>query len=93
MGRALLWKKDVWIDRCFALWLRCFLWGNRDVRVDTKLNQWVWSKGIRNPPRRIRVRLSRRRNEEEDAENPLYTLVSVVDVADFKGLVTEQVEA
>lgn len=66
---------------------------NRDVRIDTKLNQWVWSKGIRNPPRRIRIRLARRRNEEEDAENPLYTLVSVVDVADFKGLVTEQVEA
>jgi large subunit ribosomal protein L31e len=66
---------------------------NRDVRIDTKLNQWVWSKGVRNPPRRVRVRLSRKRNEEEDAVNPLYTLVSVVDVADFKGLVTEQVEA
>lgn len=65
----------------------------RDIRVDTKLNQWVWSQGIRNPPRRIRVRLSRKRNEDEDASDKLYTLVSVVDVADFKGLVTEQVEA
>ena len=34
-----------------------------DVRVDTKLNQFVWSKGIRNVPFRMRVRLARKRNE------------------------------
>ncbi|MCL4120207.1 UNVERIFIED_CONTAM: hypothetical protein GTU68_061751, partial [Idotea baltica] len=35
-----------------------------DVRVDPKLNQFVWNQGIRNLPRRVRVRISRKRNEE-----------------------------
>lgn len=33
--------------------------GTKDVRVDPKLNEAVWSKGIKNPPRRIRVRFER----------------------------------
>ncbi len=41
---------------------------NRDVRVDTTLNKFIWSQGIKNVPKRIRVRLSRRRNEDEDAK-------------------------
>merc|ERR1719454_299949 len=41
----------------------------KDVRVDTGLNRFVWSHGIRNVPRKIRVRISRRRNEDEDAKN------------------------
>ncbi|KAL5460127.1 hypothetical protein EMCRGX_G033554 [Ephydatia muelleri] len=36
-----------------------------DVRIDTKLNKQVWARGIRNVPVRIRVRLSRKRNEDE----------------------------
>merc|ERR1719330_2329942 len=39
--------------------------GTKDVRVDTKLNKFVWSCGIRFVPRRVRVRLSRKRNEDE----------------------------
>ncbi|TIB74505.1 hypothetical protein E3Q22_00773 [Wallemia mellicola] len=31
--------------------------GTKDVRLDPKLNQQVWSRGVRSPPRRIRVRL------------------------------------
>jgi len=42
-----------------------------DVRVETKLNKFVWSKGIRNIPKRVRVRLSRKRNEDEEAEHPV----------------------
>ena len=30
-----------------------------DNRVDTELNKFIWSKGIRNVPYRVRVRLSR----------------------------------
>ncbi|OCT95253.1 hypothetical protein XELAEV_18012938mg [Xenopus laevis] len=45
-----------------------------DVRIDTRLNKAVWAKGIRNVPYRIRVRLSRKRNEDEDSPNKLYTL-------------------
>ena len=33
--------------------------GTKDVRIDPKLNEAVWAKGIRYPPRRIRVRLER----------------------------------
>ena len=40
----------------------------KDVRIDTALNKYVWSKGIRNVPYRVRVRLSRRKNEDEEAD-------------------------
>merc|ERR1719348_1003449 len=64
-----------------------------DVRVDTSLNKAVWSHGIKNVPRRVRVRLARKRNEDEDSANKLYTLVTHVSVDSFKGLQTESVEA
>ena len=50
-----------------------------DVRVDTTVNKFVWHKGVRNVPYRIRVRLERKRNEDEDAAETMYTLVSLVD--------------
>lgn len=46
-----------------------------DVRIDTPLNKFLWSNGIRNIPRRVRVRLSRRKNDEENAKTEFYTLV------------------
>ncbi|KAL1509610.1 hypothetical protein ABEB36_004321 [Hypothenemus hampei] len=67
--------------------------GTPDVRVDTRLNKQLWSKGIRNVPFRVRVRLSRRRNDDEDSVHKLYTLVTYVPVATFKGLQTENVDA
>lgn len=60
--------------------------GTSDVRVDTQLNKHVWSRGIRNVPFRIRVRLARKRNEDEDAPDQLYTLVTHVPVDSFKGM-------
>ena len=39
------------------------------------------------------MRLSRKRNEDEDAEEKLYTLVQLVEVSSFKGLQTENVES
>merc|ERR1711981_69676 len=66
--------------------------GTNDVRIDTRLNKHVWSQGVRGVPFRIRVRLARMRNEDEDSANKLYTLVSHVNVATFKGLQTENVE-
>ena len=62
-----------------------------DVRVDAKLNKFLWSKGIRNVPTRVRVRLSRKRNEDEEASEKLYTLVQHVEVTSVKGLNTEVV--
>ncbi|KAJ8931039.1 hypothetical protein NQ314_016067, partial [Rhamnusium bicolor] len=67
--------------------------GTPDVRIDTRLNKQLWSKGIRNVPFRVRVRLSRRRNDDEDSVNKLYTLVTYVAVPTFKGLQTENVDA
>jgi large subunit ribosomal protein L31e len=66
--------------------------GTVDVRIDTRLNKFLWSQGIRNVPFRVRVRLSRKRNDDEDSPNKLYTLVSWVNVASFKGLQTENVD-
>ncbi|EFA02592.1 large ribosomal subunit protein eL31 [Tribolium castaneum] len=67
--------------------------GTPDVRIDTRLNKQLWSKGIRNVPFRVRVRLSRRRNDDEDSVNKLFTLVTYVPVGTFKGLQTENVDA
>jgi len=48
---------------------------------------------FRNVPFRVRVRLSRRRNDDEDSANKLYTLVTYISVSSFKGLQTENVDA
>merc|ERR1711872_896687 len=58
----------------------------QDVRIDTSLNKFVWSQGVKDVPHRVRVRLSRRHNDDEDSINKLYTLVSYVKVDSFKGL-------
>merc|ERR1711936_537985 len=66
--------------------------GTTDVRIDTRLNKHLWSQGIKSVPFRVRVRLARLRNEDEDSVNKLYTLVTHVSVPSFKGLQTENVE-
>nr|ACN09941.1 60S ribosomal protein L31 [Salmo salar]ACN12288.1 60S ribosomal protein L31 [Salmo salar] len=66
--------------------------GTPDVRIDTRLNKAVWTKGVRNVPYRMRVRLSRKRNEDEDSPNKLYTLVTYVPVTTYKGLQTVNVD-
>ncbi|XP_038953342.2 large ribosomal subunit protein eL31-like [Rattus norvegicus] len=66
--------------------------GTPDVHTDNKLNKAVWAKGIRNVPYRIRVRLSKKRNEDEDSPNKLYTLVTYVPVTTFKNLQTVNVD-
>lgn len=66
--------------------------GTKDVRIDTKLNKSIWTNGIKNVPRRIRVRFARKRNDDEEAKHKLYTLVSYVPVATFDGLQTETID-
>ncbi|KAJ3267983.1 60S ribosomal protein L31 [Borealophlyctis nickersoniae] len=66
--------------------------GTKDVRVDPALNKAIWARGIKSVPHRIRVRLSRRRNDAEDATEKLYTFVTYVPVTNFKGLQTQTVE-
>jgi len=60
-----------------------------DVRIDVKLNQHIWSQGIRNIPKRVRIRLRRKRDEEAEGTSSWYTLASLLHVEDFKGLHTE----
>uniref|UniRef100_A0A8C5VZW6 Large ribosomal subunit protein eL31 n=1 Tax=Microcebus murinus TaxID=30608 RepID=A0A8C5VZW6_MICMU len=67
--------------------------GTPDVCIGTRLNKAVWAKGIRNVPNRIRVQLSRKRNEDEDSPNKLYTLVTYVPVTIFKNLQTLGLQA
>lgn len=68
--------------------------GTNDVRVDVKLNKQVWSRGIRSVPRRIRVRIARKRNDDEDAKEELYSLVTVAEIPaeGLKGLSTKIIE-
>jgi large subunit ribosomal protein L31e len=62
-----------------------------DVRIDPKLNQFIWSQGVRNLPHRVRVRISRKRNEEEGStQGEFYSLVQHVHVEDFSGKLTEK---
>ncbi|KAJ2529925.1 60S ribosomal protein L31B, partial [Coemansia sp. RSA 1933] len=60
--------------------------------MDPQLNKALWSRGVKAVPHRIRVRLSRRRNDSEDATEKLYTYVTYVPVTDFTGLQTQTVD-
>ena len=51
--------------------------------MDTELNRHVWMNGIRNVPRKIRVRITRKRNEDEDAKEKFYSLVQFVEGDEF----------
>ena len=60
------------------------------MRVDPQLNRMVWATGIRNIPRKIRVRITRKRNEDEDAKEKFYSLVQYVEIDGFEGLQTQK---
>lgn len=68
-----------------------------DVRIHSEVNKAVWAKGVKAVPKRMRVRLSRKRNEAADDEAAdekgakLYTLVEFVSTKDFHGVQTEKV--
>ncbi|XP_057493879.1 60S ribosomal protein L31-like [Actinidia eriantha] len=68
--------------------------GTKDVRVDVKLNKNVWSRGIRSVPRRVRVRIARKRNDDENAREELYSLVTVAEIPaeGLNGLGTKVIE-
>lgn len=68
--------------------------GTDDVRVDVKLNKHIWSRGVRNVPTRIRVRIARKRNDDEDAKDEFYSYVSAAEVPaeGFRNLGTKVVE-
>ncbi|KAI9250557.1 ribosomal protein L31e-domain-containing protein [Phascolomyces articulosus] len=67
--------------------------GTQDVRVDPSLNKALWARGVRNVPHRIRVRIARKRNDDEDAKEKLYSMVTFVPTTNnAKGLETVVVD-
>lgn len=66
--------------------------GTTDVRIDPQLNKKVWEQGVKGVAYRMRVRISRRRNDEEGAKEKLYSYVQAVNVKNPKGLQTVVVE-
>ena len=62
------------------------------MRIETNLNRYIWARGIRNVPRKVRVRVSRKRSEDEDAKEKFYCIVTHIDTPEegFAGLMTEK---
>jgi len=66
--------------------------GTKDVRIDVNLNKAVWKQGVRNVPTRVRIVVSRRRNDDEDAKEEMYSFVTVAQEQSFKGKGTTVVQ-
>ena len=49
----------------------------RDVRLDPELNKEIWRHGVRNTARRVRVTFERKKNEDDEATEPMYTIVKL----------------
>ena len=60
------------------------------VVIEPEVNQFVWAKGIRNPPRRLRLRLSRKYVPQSDGGEQLSTVVRLIETTDFANLQTEK---
>lgn len=67
--------------------------GTKDVRIDPQLNKEIWKRGIKGTPVRVRVRISRKRNDEEGAKEKLFSYVQAVNCANPKGLETQVIES
>ena len=63
------------------------------VKIDTMLNRFCWSNGVRNVPRLIRVRITRSKNEDEDSKHAFVSTVQLLEVKSFENLATEKKEA
>ncbi|KAL4445383.1 hypothetical protein ABPG77_011208 [Micractinium sp. CCAP 211/92] len=53
--------------------------GTKDVRVDVKLNKAVWSQGIKNVPKRLRVVIQRKRNEDDEDSEEMFSFVTLAE--------------
>ncbi|KAK9472215.1 60S ribosomal protein eL31 [Dipodascopsis tothii] len=66
--------------------------GTTDVRIDPQLNKEIWKQGVKGVAYRLRLRVARQRNNEENAKESLFSYVQAVNVASAKGLQTVRVE-
>lgn len=61
-----------------------------DNRIDSSLNTYIWHKGVKGVPGRVRVSIQRRTDTTEgNKRKHFYTVISNVPVASFKGLTTK----
>jgi large subunit ribosomal protein L31e len=84
------WRRSVGVNKLTNKILT--VQGTKDVRLDPQLNKKVWEAGIKGVPFRLRVRISRKRNDEEGAKEKLYSYVQAVNVKNARGLQTTLVE-
>ena len=92
MRSLLFYFPPSWWELVSWLLTRRWVQGTKDVRLDPQLNKKVWEAGIKGVPYRLRVRISRKRNDEEGAKEKLYSYVQAVNVKNPKGLTTVVVE-
>ncbi|GKT32754.1 Ribosomal protein L31e like protein [Aduncisulcus paluster] len=59
----------------------------KNIRIDGSLNQFIWDKGIRTPPKCVRIRVEHRVEKDRSYANVFY-----VPVIDFSGLKTVKKE-
>ncbi|KAL0481807.1 ribosomal protein L31 [Acrasis kona] len=58
------------------------------IVIAPELNQYIWSQGKKNPPRKIRLHLERKPFEDEERAGKYFTHVGFKLVKSFKGLKT-----
>lgn len=51
--------------------------GTKEVTIDPSLNKEIWKRGIKSVPHRLRLRISRKRSDEEG--KGLYSYVQAVE--------------
>ena len=67
----------------------------RTARTDGAVARSTLSsaQGIKSVPRRMRIQISRKRNDDEDAKDPFYSYVTAVDAPNgARGLQTKVIE-
>jgi large subunit ribosomal protein L31e len=60
-----------------------------DNRIDSSLNTYIWHKGVKGVPGRVRVKIERKVEAAEGKRKHFYTVISNVPVATFKKLTTK----
>lgn len=75
----------IWLYCCASLYWKSLFYTGIVLAKDISFNVVFLFWFSRNVPFRVRIRLARKRNEDEDSIHKLYTLVTHVPVATFKG--------
>lgn len=69
-----------------------FTHGYHRCQIRPKVERQLWSRGVQGVENRLRLRISRKRNDEEEAKEKLFAFVEFVSVPTAKGLQTVVVD-